>query len=461
MTEQSPQPTAELVLPQGLLIGLATASWQIEGDVASRGRSIWDDLADVPGAIRGGVTGEPATDHVHRLEEDLDLLASIGVDAYRFSISWPRVLPTGRGEISAEGIGFYDRLVDGLIARGIKPVATLYHWDLPSTLQAEGGWPARSTAAAFADYAEIVGRHFGTRIDRWLTLNEPWCAAFLGYAAGIHAPAIRDGGASLAAAYHLMLGHGLALQRLRDLGLTNIGIAPNLIPIIPEDDESADAAHFIDGLQNRFWLDLLAGRGVPEDVMVGTKELTDWSFVRDSDLPVIAAPIDWIGENYYTVMRVALGAGSAEAVGQDATMFPGAGDVHFVPRGELTDMGWEVIPDGLVEILTRIARDLPDVDIYVTENGAAMAETTDADGVHDPRRIHYYRDHLDAVLRARALGAPVKGYFGWSLLDNLEWAEGWSMRFGVVRVDPETQERTLKDSAMWFRDRLAERNARA
>jgi beta-glucosidase len=446
------------VIPKDFTLGFASSSWQIEGSVATRGRSIWDDFADAPGKVKDGVTGEPAADHVRRLEEDLDLLAWLGVDAYRFSISWPRVMPVGRGEVSTEGLDFYDRLVDGLLARGIKPVATLYHWDYPSALHATTPWHNRDSTEVFADYAEVVGRRLGDRVDRWATLNEPWCTAFLGFASGIHAPGETDAGRSLNVAYNLMLAHGRALERMRAIGLKNIGVCPNIIPILAEDSDSEEQARIVDGLQNALWLDLLAGRGIPEHVLEATRQFTDWSFVRDEDLPVISAPIDWIGENYYTVMRVKGGVGSAEGtVGQDASMFPGAGDIHFRPRGELTDMGWEVIPEGFTQALLRIARDLPGVDIMVTENGIATSEVIDDAGVHDPARIDYYDRHLRAVLDAREQGAPVIGYLGWSILDNLEWAEAWRMRFGIVRVDSQTLVRTPKDSALWWKHLLASR----
>ena len=255
-----------------------------------------------------------------------------------------------------------------------------------------------------------------------------------------------------------MLAHGRALERLRSLDLPNLGICPNIIPIIAEDEESEAQAHIVDGLQNALWLDLLAGRGVPEHVIAATESFTDWSFVDDADLPIISAPIDWIGENYYTVMRVKSGAGSADGtVGQDASMFPGAGDFHFRPRGELTDMGWEVIPEGFTQALLRMAHDLPGVDIMVTENGIATQEVIDDEGVHDPARIDYYDRHFRAVLDAREQGAPVIGYLGWSILDNLEWAEAWRMRFGIVRVDAETSTRTPKDSAFWWKNLIASR----
>jgi beta-glucosidase len=451
--------TDEPRLPVDLEVGVATSAWQIEGSVAARGRSIWDEFAEQPGAIRDGATGEPACDHVNRMDEDLDLLSWMGVDAYRFSVSWPRVLPDGgAGAVSAEGLDVYDRLVDGLHARGIRPVATLYHWDLPSALQTAGGWTSRDTAQRFADYATVLVDRLGDRVERWATLNEPWCAAFLGYAAGVHAPGLRDDAASLSAAYHLMLGHGLAAERLRAARAHDVGIALNLIPVRPADDDSVDLASYVDGLQNRLFLDLLAGRGVPADVAAGTKDITDWAFVRDEDTDVVSAPLDWIGENYYTVFRVAHVGADADAVGQDSAAFPGAPPFAFRPRPPLTDMGWEVEPSGLSDALAMIVRDLPGVPVWVTENGMATPDAVDGASVHDDLRVQYFRDHVGELLRARAAGVDVRGYLAWSLLDNLEWAEGWTKRFGVVRVEPGTLDRTPKDSARWWHERLAERS---
>ena len=386
----------EPLLPRDLEMGVATSSWQIEGAVAERGRSIWDDFADEPGRIRDGATGEPACDHVHRLEADLDLIGWLGVDAYRFSISWPRVLPDGVGAVSAEGLGFYDRLVDGLLARGVRPVATLYHWDLPSAVQAAtGGWPARDTAARFADYATVVADRLADRVDRWATLNEPWCAAFLGHAAGWMAPGVRDDGASLAAAYHLMLGHGLAVERLRAAGARNVGVVLNLIPVIAEDEGMAEAARHLDGLQNRLFLDLLAGRGVPSDLVTSCAEACDFSFVREGDDAVMAAPIDWLGENYYSVMRVAPPGGPEVAsVGQDLDAFPCAPPLRFAPRPPLTDMGWEVVPEGMLLALRQAADALPGVPLWICENGAAYDDDRVGDTVPDPLRVAYYREHL-------------------------------------------------------------------
>jgi beta-glucosidase len=448
----------ELDLPPDFELGVATSSWQIEGDVAGRGRCNWDDFADIPGAIVDGATGEPACDHVHRLEEDLDLLSWLGVDAYRFSISWPRVMPTGTGELSGSGLDFYDRLIDGLLSRGIAPVATLFHWDLPSPLEAAGGWPERDTAYRFADYAEAMGQRYADRVDRWATLNEPWCSAFLGYCSGYFAPGRTEPGASLAAAYHLILGHGLAVERLRSAGARNVGIVLNLIPIISETESMDAVTRHIDGTQNRIFLELLAGRGVPADLRESCASVTDWAFVRDEDTPVLSAPIDWLGENYYTVMRVAEPAeDEAGAVGQDSASIPACPPMRFAPRPPFTDMGWEILPEG-IEMAMRLATDaLPGVPLWICENGAAVEEHTDDEGIHDPIRTEYIRDHIRAVLRARERGFDVRGYYAWSLMDNLEWASGWTKKFGIVRVDETTGTRTPKDSARWYRDLLAAR----
>ena len=449
----------DLDIPSDFELGVATSSWQIEGDVAGRGRCNWDDFADIPGSIKDGAKGDPATDHVHRLEEDLDRLAWLGVDAYRFSVSWPRVMPDGSGAVSLSGLDFYDRLVDGLLARGITPVATLFHWDTPSTIENAGGWPERDTAYRFADYAQAMGEHFSDRVERWATLNEPWCSAFLGYCAGYFAPGRKEPGTSLAAAYHLILGHGLAVERLRATGAKNVGIVLNVIPVISESPSMDAVAAHVDGIQNRIFLDLLGGRGIPADIRENCASLTDWSFVRDDDNPILAAPIDWIGENYYSVMRVAEpGSSDAEAIGQDASMFPGCPPMSFAPRAPLTHMGWEIIPEGFELAFRQISEALPGVPIWVCENGIACDEEVDATGVHDPIRTQYLEDHIRSVLRLRDKGFDVRGYYAWSLLDNLEWASGWTMRFGITRVDELTGERTPKDSSLWYRDLLAGRH---
>ncbi len=445
----------EIREPGDFEFGVATSSWQIEGDIAGRGRSTWDDFSETLGKVIDGATGATACDHVNRLEEDLDLLAWLGVDAYRFSISWPRVMPGGTGELSKSGLDFYDRLVDGLLARGITPVATLYHWDLPSELEAEGGWVNRETAHRFADYAEAMAKHFDGRIGRWATLNEPWCTAFLGYCSGYFAPGRTEPGASLEAAYNLIIGHGLAVERMRAVGATNVGIVLNIIPIVSESPAMDSVAAHVDGLQNRIFLDLLAGRGVSEEVRASCASVTDWSFVSDDDNAILGTPIDWMGVNYYTVMRVTepkpTGSG---AVGQDSSMFPACPPMSFAPRGLLTQMGWEIIPEGIVEALHIAERGLPGVPLWICENGVAVDDVVDPTGVHDPIRTQYLSDHINAVLDARRDGVDVRGYFAWSLMDNLEWSSGWTMQFGIIRVDPATCERTPKDSAHWYRSQL-------
>ena len=449
-----------LRLPRDLEIGVATAAWQVEGAVAARGRCIWDDFAEIPGAIVDGSTGEPACDHFHRLAGDLDLLGWLGVDAYRFSISWPRVIPEGVGKVSSAGLDFYDRLVDGLLARGITPVATLYHWDLPSPLQAAGGWTERATAAAFAEYAGIVSGLLADRVPRWATLNEPWCSAFLGHAAGVHAPGGRDGAAAFRAAHHLMLGHGWAMEALQSNGAPQRGVVLNLMPVIAESETAAGAAEHVDDVQNRLFLSLLAGRGVPEGLVVRTRHLTDWSFVLPGDLAAIATPLDWLGVNYYTVGRVADHDDAAEGPDAEVAAYPGAPPMAFAPRSPLTEMGWEIEPSGLIAALQLATDALPGIALWVTENGAATAETESGSGVHDPERIAFLQAHLSALLEARASGIPVRGYFVWSLMDNIEWAFGWTKRFGVVRVEPQRLERRPKDSAHWLRALLAKRAPR-
>jgi len=447
------------VVPKDFQLGVATSAWQIEGDVSGRGLSIWDEFAQREGTVLDGATGEPACDHVRRLDEDLDLMAWLGVDAYRFSISWPRVIPGGMGPASAAGLDFYDRLVDGLLARGIEPVATLYHWDLPLELEQAGGWPSRDTAYRFAEYASIATGHLGDRVARWATFNEPWCTAFPGYVSGYFAPGRREPGAALATAYHLMLAHGLAVAAAREAGARNIGIVLNCFPMLAETPEMEEAAFHLDGLQNRLFLDLLAGAGVPADLIDRCSASTDWSFVRDADRAVMGVPIDWVGENYYTVTRIAPPAGGdGSSIGMDADAYPDAPPLSFAPRPPLTDLEWEVNPQGLVDTLHRIAQALPGVPIWVTENGAAVDESVGPDGlVHDPLRIDYLQSHIAAALQARDEGVDVRGYFAWSLMDNVEWSSGWTIKFGVFAVDPEMGTRTPKDSAHWYRNTIAAR----
>lgn len=438
--------------PEGFLWGAATAAYQIEGAAAEdgRGASIWDTFSHTPGRVRGGDTGDIAADHYHRFAEDVDLMAALHLGAYRFSISWPRVQPDGRGAVNTAGLAFYDRLVDALLAKGITPAVTLYHWDLPQSLEDAGGWPNRDTAHRFADYAGLVHDALGDRVDLWTTLNEPWCSANLGYWSGIHAPGRTEPAAAMAAMHHLLLGHGLAVQAMRTTARPEelLAITLNLWPVLPATTSTEDlaAAHLMDGFLNRLYLDPVLRGTYPEDVVDATRDLTDWGFVHPGDMAVIGAPIDLLGVNYYAPHRAGAGA---HAPGWE--QFPAnLGVAMRPPQGELTDMGWEISPTAFTELLVGLQRDYG-VPLMVTENGAAFPDVLTPTGrVEDPRRIAYLEGHLGAVHEAIDLGADVRGYFAWSLLDNFEWAEGYSKRFGLVHVDYETLARHPKDSALWF-----------
>ncbi len=442
-------------LPEDFTVGVGTSAWQVEGATASRGRTIWDDFAAVPGAIADGSVGDPACEHVARMEADVALLGWLGVDAYRFSISWARAQPGGRGPIS--GLDHYDRLCDALLEQGITPLVTLYHWDLPSELQADGGWLNPATGELFGVYANTVASRLGDRVGSWATLNEPWCTAFLGHAAGIHAPGRRVPSESLEVAYRLLVAHARGMEGLRAAGARNAGIVLNLMPTFPDDPYRDDAllrqaARHIDGLQNHLWLDALAGRGINADVVASTAGITDWSFVTSADETAIGAPLDWLGVNYYTVQRLVPFDESAErAVAQDVSAHPGCPPVHFAPREPLTTMGWEINADGLGMTLRKTAEAVPGVPLWVGENGMACPDIIVDGACDDPARITYLKDHLAQVVDARADGVDVRGYLAWSLFDNIEWAEGWRQRFGIVHVDQETQVRTPKTSAHWLR----------
>ncbi|MGN6524513.1 MAG: glycoside hydrolase family 1 protein, partial [Actinomycetes bacterium] len=450
--------------PAGFLWGSATASYQIEGSVSADGRgpSIWDTFSGTAGKVLGGDTGEVADDHYRRWESDLDLMASLGLQAYRFSVAWPRVIPAGSGEVNQRGLDFYSRLVDGLLERGIAPAVTLYHWDLPQPLQDAGGWPVRETAERFADYAEVVAGALGDRVKTWITLNEPWCSAFLGYGSGVHAPGITDPEQALRAAHHLNLAHGLAVPRIRAAAPgSEVAITLNLFVVRPDSDSEADrdAARQVDAVSNRVWLGPLFDGGYPADLREDTAEVTDWSFVQPGDEAIIAAPIDALGVNYYTPNVVAGWDGQgeperADGHGGGASPYPGrASQVQFraQPDKRHTEMGWPVDATGLHELLLRLHREHPDLPLYVTENGAAYDDRVSEDGlVHDPDRVEYLREHLLAMQQAISDGADVRGYFLWSLLDNFEWAYGYHQRFGLVRVDYETLERIPKASGLWY-----------
>jgi beta-glucosidase len=451
--------------PPGFVWGTATAAYQIEGAAAAGGRtpSIWDTFSHTPGKVFRGETGDIAADHYHRYSDDVALMADLGVNAYRFSVSWSRVVPRGVGALNPEGVDFYSRLVDRLLASGITPALTLYHWDLPQELQDAGGWPARDTAYRFADYAAALADVLGDRVGFWTTLNEPWCSAFLGYAAGVHAPGHTSGAEALAAVHHLLLGHGLATQALRSALPASAKLAITLNPAQarPASDsaEDARACSKIDGLQNRIWLEPLFRARYPADVREFTARVTDWAFVRDGDLGVIATPIDVLGVNYYNPVVVAHYAGTgvrsqADGHGDGAgETWPGCEDVQFLDLpGRHTAMGWPVDASGLRELLARLWREYGK-PMLITENGAAYDDVVAADGlVHDAERTQYVREHLGAVHDAIRDGVDVRGYYVWSLLDNFEWSYGYSKRFGIVRVDFETQERTVKDSGRFYAD---------
>ncbi|MFG1952329.1 GH1 family beta-glucosidase [Micromonospora sp. NPDC048830] len=446
---------SELRFPDRFVWGAATAAYQIEGAARDDGRgpSIWDTFSRTPGRVFAGHTGDVACDHYHRYADDVALMAELGLGAYRFSIAWPRVQPDGTGPVNPRGLDFYDRLTDALLARGIDPIVTLYHWDLPQALGDRGGWTARETAEHFAAYATAVHARLGDRIRTWTTLNEPWCSAYLGYGSGVHAPGESDAGAAFTAVHHLLLAHGLAARALRAAGAEVVGITLNPADVRPADpDSAADAAavRLVDGLQNRIFLDPLTGAGYPDDVLEHVSRLVEPTFVRDGDEKTIAAPIDLLGINYYTPLYV---AGRPDGAGDDA--FPGTERaVEFLPpTGPLTEMGWMIEPAGLTRLLVRIATDYPGLPMLITENGAAFPDARGPDGgVDDTDRIAYLDGHLRAAHAAIARGVDLRGYLVWSLLDNFEWAEGYRKRFGIVHVDYLTQRRTPKSSARWYQE---------
>ncbi|MEO7980455.1 MAG: GH1 family beta-glucosidase [Sporichthyaceae bacterium] len=443
-------------LPEGnrLVYGTATASYQVEGATTTDGRgpSIWDTFTATPGTIKDASDGSVACASYERLDEDLDLLGGLGVAYYRFSVAWPRIQPTGGGAVEPRGLAYYDRMVDGLLARGIAPMATLYHWDLPQALEDAGGWPERATAERFADYAAIVHEHLGDRVAVWTTHNEPWCAAYLGYAAGKHAPGRQEADAAHRAAHHLLLGHGLAAARLHEAGADTVGIVLNLTPVWPERPEAAEAADGVDAIHNRVWLGPLVDGAYDERLRALAPPLDDSSVVRDGDLALVQGSADYLGVNYYTPARIDVGDGAeSSAVGQDTLAYPRVAGLQFAPRGPRTAMGWEVEPRGLEELLVSTHR-RTGLPLVVAENGAAYDDEVRApDGsVDDQDRIAYLRDHVAAVERAREAGADVRAYIAWTLLDNFEWAEGYTKKFGLVEVSPDDQTRTPKASYRWY-----------
>ena len=440
----------ERSFPSRFVWGAATASYQIEGawDEGGKGESIWDRFSHTPGHVVNGDMGDVACDHYHRWHEDVALMSGLGLKAYRFSVAWPRILPAGRGAVNPSGIDFYSRLVDALLDAGIVPFATLYHWDLPQALQDAGGWPARMIVDAFCQYAAIVSQALGDRVRHWITLNEPWVSAFVGYRDGRHAPGHTELGEALAAAHHLLLAHGQGLKVIREnCPEAQVGIALNLTPQQPASPSQADRIEstWVDGQINRWFLDPLVGRGYPQDIVEGFGKPMD--YVRLGDMAAIAEPIDFLGVNYYT-RSIARSSAVSEDDNEPRTTTRG---------GELTEMGWEVYPEGLFNLLGRLHFDYAFPAIYITENGAAFADQVGPDGeVDDADRLSYLRRHLEMVKRAIHLGVPVKGYFVWSLLDNFEWGFGYSRRFGIVHVDFGTQRRIPKASARWYRQVIQE-----
>jgi beta-glucosidase len=448
----------QLAFPPGFRWGAATAAFQVEGALADGGRtpSTWDIFTAQPGRVDNGDSPADAVEHYRRYPDDVAMMARLGLTTYRFSVSWPRVQPGGRGPGNTAGLGFYSRLVDELLSHGIEPMLTLYHWDHPQELQDEGGWAERAMAERFADYAEIVARHLGDRVPMWITVNEPWCTAFLGHASGVHAPGIADGATALVAAHHLNLAHGLGVQALRAALPPSAQIAAALNPApvrsLHDTPEDRDAVRRADALRNRIFLDPLFGMEYPADLIADTAGVTDWSFVRDNDLKVAASAIDLLGVNYYTPLVVAAGPGEPDPynpwVGSE-------GRLHVVQL-EGSSIHGLADASGLRDLLVRIRREYSGVPIVIAENGVASPDEPGADGtVDDPGRIAYLHAHLVALHEAIAAGVDVRGYITWSLLDNFEWVYGYAQKFGLIHVDRASQKRTIKRSGHWYRQIIA------
>jgi beta-glucosidase len=448
-----------VTFPKGFVWGSATSSYQIEGaaNEDGRGESIWDRFAKTPSHIKDASSGDVACDHYHRWREDIALMGELGHAAYRFSIAWPRVIPAGRGAVNERGLDFYSRLVDGLLAKGITPYATLFHWDLPQVFEDRGGWPDRATAEAFVEYVDVVTRRLGDRVGRWITHNEPWCSSMLSYERGIHAPGRKDWRAALAASHHILLSHGMAVPVIRQNSpLSEIGITLNLSPSIPASKSPEDhaAARFHDGYMNRWFLDPVFRAAYPADMIAEYERRqhlpSDWSsLVRPGDLRIIAAPTDFLGVNYYN-RHVARSDSLPEEKNAPRKVF-------LASKSQWTDIGWEVYPAGMFEVLMRVHLGYRPDKIYLTENGASYNDAPDRDKrVADARRVAYLQSHLLAARQAIDAGVPLEGYFAWSLMDNFEWDHGYSQRFGLCWVDYETQERIPKDSALWYRNVISD-----
>lgn len=438
--------------PDGFLWGSATAAYQVEGAVAEdgRGRSIWDTFSHTPGKTTHGDTGDIADDQYHRLDDDLDLMAALGLKAYRFSVAWPRIQPDGAGRPNQAGLDYYKRLVEGLHRRSITPCLTLYHWDLPQALEDAGGWTIRDTSERFGEYAALVFDALGDEVPMWITLNEPWVSAWQGYGTGAHAPGIADEAKALQATHHLLLAHGRALDAWGSSGAKGqIGITLNLAPCLPASDDPRDGAAVqrVDGNQNRLFLDPIFKGAYPEDMVRHYQPTSDFSFVADGDLEAISAPVDFLGVNYYMRHRVAADPNDPER-----------GFAILVPGEPITAMGWGIDPDGLTALLVRLDADYPKLPLYITENGAAFYDYVDPEGgVDDPERVDFLDAHFRAAHNAIGQGVDLRGYFVWSFLDNFEWSLGYSKRFGINFVDFATQTRIPKASARWYQ-KVIQRN---
>jgi beta-glucosidase len=454
--------TTARTFPPGFTWGTATASYQVEGAVAEDGRtpSIWDTVAHTPGRIKDGTNGDVAGDQYHRYADDIALMSALGMSAYRFSVAWPRIYPQS-GVVNQLGLDHYKRLADALLEAGITPVATLYHWDLPQYLQDAGGWPNRETALHYADYVSTFASALSDRITTWGTLNEPWCIAYLGYADGEHAPGLHDHPASLAAAHHLNLAHGLGAQAIRATRAdARVSVTLNLQVLRAASDSPEDIAAVAqcDRVGNGVWLKPMLEGAYDPQLLADTAHVSDWSFVKDGDLTDIRQPVDFLGVNYYSTSTVRRTRGATTPSWDEAHStpwtgaWPGTESIEFLPpTGPLTAMGWNQEPEALTELLVGLHRAYPKLDLVITENGAAFDdEYTPGQEVQDPLRTAYYAAHIEAVGRAIDAGVPVKGYFAWSLTDNFEWAWGYSRRFGLFYVDYPTQARVWKGSAHWY-----------
>ena len=451
--------TQSIQFPDNFIWGSATSSYQIEGawQADGKGESIWDRFSHTPGKIENGDTGDIANDHYHRWADDIKIMQDLGLHAYRFSVSWPRILPEGRGRIEQRGLDFYSRLVDGLLSANIVPYLTLYHWDLPQALQDEGGWVVRSTAEAFVEYADVLSRHLGDRVKNWMTHNEPAVSGWLGHLIGVHAPGITDLKKAVPASHHILLSHGWSVPVLRQNSPdSEVGIVLNISANAPATTNPADADMYRrgDGFWFRWWMDPVNGRQYPADVINDFIEKDGLppegmaTIVQEGDMEAISAPIDFVGLNYYARHLV-----SSDETPEDAVVIhtqPPKDDVNW------TEMGWEIYPPGIYQILTRVYMTYRVPKLYITENGASFSDAPDENGrINDLRRLKYLRDHFYYAHRAIENGVPLAGYFVWSLMDNFEWAYGFRQRFGIIWNDYETQERIPKDSALWYKDVIA------